>query len=225
MTGTGDTRFQAARLGVACAIAAVLCLAGCTGKTSVKSNWVDDASRSQTFSRLLVVGVTPDFGPRCNFEFWMVRDLRSQGVHADASCSSMTKEEPLSRAAIERIVATLHSDGVLAISLVSAAWRTKEGGSFDTRSSGQYKYVASGYDTGFYGVYGLPVDYYQFKTQPSITNARGQAHVLMKLYDTRDARLVYTIDIKVRDIESSQLGLATITPAIAGRLRRDGLIR
>jgi len=225
MTGTGDTRFQAARLGVACAIAAALCLAGCTGKTSVRSNWVDSASRSQTFSRLLVVGVTPDFGPRCNFEFWMVRDLRSQGVHADASCSSMTKEEPLSRAAIERIVATLHSDGVLAISLVSAAWRTKEGGSQDTRSSGQYKYVASGYDTGFYGVYGLPVDYYQFKTQPSITNARGQAHVLMKLYDTRDAKLVYTIDIKVRDIESSQLGLATITPAIAERLRRDGLIR
>jgi len=224
MTGTGDTRFQAARLGLACAIAA-LCLAGCTGKASVKSNWVDDASRSQTFSRLLVVGVTPDFGPRCNFEFWMVRDLRSQGIHADASCSSMTKEEPLSRAAIERIVATLHSDGVLAVSLVSAAWRTKEGGSYDTRSSGQYKYVASGYDTGFYGVYGLPVDYYQFKTQPSITNARGQAHVLTKLYDTRDAKLVYTIDIKVRDIESSQLGLATITPAIAGRLRRDGLIR
>jgi hypothetical protein len=29
----------------------------------------------------------------------------------------------------------------------------------------------------------------------------------------------------VRDIESSQLGLATITPAIAERLRRDGLIR
>ena len=225
MTGTGDTRFQAARLGVACAIAAVLCLAGCTGKTSVKSNWVDDASRAQTFSRLLVVGVTPDFGPRCNFEFWMVRDLRSQGVHADASCSSMTKEEPLSRAAIERIVATLHSDGVLAISLVSAAWRTKEGGSYDTRSSGQYKYVASGYDTGFYGVYGLPVDYYQFKTQPSLTNARGQAHVLSKLYDTRDAKLVYTIDTKVRDIESSQLGVAIITPAIAGRLRHDGLIR
>jgi hypothetical protein len=224
MTGTGDTRFQAARLGVACAIAA-LCLAGCTGKTSVRSNWIDNASRSQTFSHLLVVGVTPDFGPRCNFEFWMVRDLRSQGIHADASCSSMTKEEPLSRAAIERIVATLHSDGVLAVSLVSAAWRTKEGGTRDTRSSGQYKYVASGYDTGFYGVYGLPVDYYQFKTQPSITNARGQAHVLTKLYDTRDARLVYTIDIKVRDIESSQLGLATITPAIAERLRRDGLIR
>jgi hypothetical protein len=224
MTGTGDTRFQAARLGVACAIAA-LCLAGCTGKTSVRSNWIDNASRSQTFSHLLVVGVTPDFGPRCNFEFWMVRDLRSQGIHADASCSSMTKEEPLSRAAIERIVATLHSDGVLAVSLVSAAWRAKEGGSYDTRSSGQYKYVASGYDTGFYGVYGLPVDYYQFKTQPSITNARGQAHVLTKLYDTRDARLVYTIDIKVRDIESSQLGLATITPAIAERLRRDGLIR
>ena len=138
----------------------------------------------------------------------MVRDLRTQGIQADASCSSMNKDEPLSRAAIERIVATDHADGVLATSLVSANWRTQKGGTYDTRSSGQYKYVASGYDTGFYGVYGIPVDYYQFKTQPSITNARGQVHVLTKLYDTRDAKLVYTIDTKVRDIESSQLGLA-----------------
>ena len=225
MTGTGESRFHGTRLGPACALAAALCLAGCTGKTSVKSNWVDNAARSQTYSRLLVVGVTPDFGPRCNFEFWMVRDLRSAGVQADASCSSMTKDEPLSRAAIERIVATLHSDGVLATSLVSSAWRAKEGGSYDTRSTGEYKYVASGYDTGFYGVYGVPVDYYQFKTLPSITNARGQAHVLSKLYDTRDAKLVYTIDTTARDIESSQLGLAAITPAIAERLRHDGLIR
>ena len=54
-------------------------------------------------ARLLVVGVTPDYGPRCNFEFWMVRDLRSAGVQAYASCSSMPKDEPLSRAAIERM--------------------------------------------------------------------------------------------------------------------------
>jgi hypothetical protein len=137
----------------------------------------------------------------------------------------MNKDEPLSRVAIERIVATDHADGVLATSLVSANWRTQKGGTYDTRSSGQYKYVASGYDTGFYGVYGVPVDYYQFKTQPSITNARGQVHVLSKLYDTRDAKLVYTIDTKARDIESSQLGLASITPAIAERLHHDGLIR
>ena len=137
----------------------------------------------------------------------------------------MTKDEPLSRAAIERIVLTLHDDGVLVTSMVSAVWHTKEGGSYDTRSSGQYKYVASGYDTGFYGAYGIPVDYYQFKTQPSIINSRGQVHVLSKLYDTRDARLVYTMDTKARDIESNQLGLAMITPAIAGRLRHDGLIR
>ena len=225
MTGTVFSRDRCARVGLAGAWAAVLCLAGCTGKVSVKSNWVDSAARSQTYSRLLVVGVSPDYGQRCNFEFWMVRDLRSQGIQADASCSSMNKDEPLSRPAIERIVSTVHSDGVLATSLVSAAWRTKEGGSYDTRSSGQYKYVASGYDTGFYGAYGIPVDYYQFKTQPSITNARGRVEVLTKLYDTRDAKLVYTIDTKVRDIESSQLGLASITPAIAERLHHDGLIR
>ena len=87
MTGTAFSRFRGSRLvGLACALATTLCLVGCTGKASVKSNWIDNAARSQTYSRLLVVGVSPDYGPRCNFEFWMVRDLRSAGVPADASC-------------------------------------------------------------------------------------------------------------------------------------------
>ena len=229
MTGFPDPHSPRVRSGLACALACGLITgmlaAGCTGRSSVKSNWVDNASRSESFSRLLVVGVSPDYSQRCNFEFWLVRDLRSDNVQADASCSSMTKEVPLTRETVERLVATLHSDAVLATSLVSANWKSKEGGSYDTRSTGSYKYVASGWDTGFYGVYGVPVDYYEFKTLPSITNARAQAHVLSKLYETRGAKLIYTIDIKARDIESSQLGMATITPAIAKRLRHDGLIR
>jgi hypothetical protein len=206
-------------------VVAALVLAACTGRPSVKSNWVDTASRSHTYSRLLVVGVSPDYTQRCNFEFWLVRDLRSENVPAEASCSYMTKEDPLNRDAIVRLVEAQHYDAVVATSLVSAAWKSKEGGTYDTRSTGSYKYVASGWDTGFYGLYGMPVDFYEFKTLPSITNARGQVHVLTKVFDTRDARLIYSIDIKARDIESSQLGLAMITPAIAEQLQRDRLVR
>jgi hypothetical protein len=143
----------------------------------------------------------------------------------DASCTSMGKDEPLTRANIEKLVATLHSDGVLATRMVASSWITREGGSHDTRSTGSYKYIASGYDTGFYGAYGMPVDFYQFKTLPSVMNQRGAGHIITNLYATRDSSLVYSIDTKVKDVESNQLGLATVTPAIAGRLRSDKLIR
>ncbi len=137
----------------------------------------------------------------------------------------MSKDEPLSRAGIEQLVAKLHSDGVLATRMVASSWLTKEGGSRDTRSTGQYKYIASGYDTGFYGAYGMPVDFYEFKTLPSVMNTQGAGHIITRLYSAHDASLIYTIDTKVKDVESGQLGLAMVTPSIADRLRRDRLIQ
>jgi hypothetical protein len=212
-------------VGLALGLAAVAFLAGCTGRPSVKSSWSDSHSRNLTFTRLLVVGVSPDYTQRCNFEYWLVRDLRSNKLAADASCNYMSKDEPISRESVERVVATLHSDGVLATRMVASDWITKEGGTGDTRSTESYKNIASGYDTGFYGTYGVPVDYYQFKTLPSIMNSQGAGHIVTKLYETHSASLVYTIDTKVKDVESSQLGLAMVTPSIADRLRRDRLIQ
>jgi len=206
-------------------VALLTLLAGCTGRPTVKSSWGEGSSRDQRFARLLVVGVSPDYTQRCNFEYWLVRDLHSSKAAADASCNYMGKDEPLTRESIERLVKTLHSDGVLATRMVASNWTTKEGGSHDTRSTGSYKYIASGWDTGFYGAYGVPVDYYEFKTLPSIINSRGAGHIVTRLYETHGASVVYTIDTKVKDVESSQLGLAMATPAIADRLRSARLIQ
>lgn len=211
-------------MGLVAALTAMLWLAACSGRPVVKSNWVDSAARSQVFSRPLIVGVTPDYTQRCNFEFWLVRDLRSAGVDAEPSCSYMTKEDPFNRDAIVKLVKEHHYDAVVATSLVSSSVKAREGGTYDTRSTGTYKYIASGWDTGFYGAYGMPVDFYEFKTLPSIENLNGQAHVLTKVFEVSNATLVYTIDTKARNIESSQLGFAMITPAIAERLQRDGLV-
>ena len=41
-------------------------LAGCAG-VSVKSAWQDGVPRNQTFAKVLVVGVSPDFNRRCAF--------------------------------------------------------------------------------------------------------------------------------------------------------------
>jgi hypothetical protein len=225
MRGYCDPQRHRYPVGLVLAIAAAALMFGCSGRPSVKSTWSADVSHHQTFTRLLVVGVSPDYTQRCNFEYWMVRDLRSDNLAVDASCTSMGKDEPLTRENIERLAATLHSDGVLATRMVASSWLTKEGGSRDTQGTGSYKYVASGYDTGFYGAYGMPVDYYQFKTLPSIMNSQGAGHIISNLYETHGATLVYSIDTKAKDVESSQLGLAMVTPAIAQRLRSDKVIR
>ena len=225
MKGLRDRQWRPYAAAGALFVTVLTLLTGCSGRASVKSGWGEGAARDQRFSRLLVLGVSPDYTQRCNFEYWLVRDLRSSKLAADASCNYMSKDERITRETVERLVKTLHSDGVLATHLVASNWTSKPGGSSDTRSSASYKYVTSGWDTGVYGTYGVPVDYFQFKALPSIMNAKGAGHIVTRLYETRGASMVYTVDTKVKDVESTQLGLAMATPAIADRLRRAHLIQ
>jgi hypothetical protein len=186
---------------------------------SVKSVWADNVSRDQTFSRVLVVGISPDVNQRCRFERTLVSRLRSESTVAIASCDVVAEKNPLTRESIEAAVAAENADAVLATSLISKSWELKDGGTRDTRGNASYK--AS---DAYYGVYGtvVAVDFY---TSSSITTLKGEAHITSKLYETRGATVVYTVDTKIRNIESSDAGLMEITAPIGKRLRRDGLIR
>jgi hypothetical protein len=54
---------------------------------------------------------------------------------------------------------------------------------------------------------------------------QGEAHVTSKLYETRGATVVYTVDSKVKNIESRAEGLLAITEPIGKKLRKAGVIR
>jgi hypothetical protein len=135
------------------------------------------------------------------------------------SCDVMPPRTPLTREAIEAAVAANNADAVLATSLVSQAWEAQEGGTRDTRGNALYKATDA-----YYGVYGTVVAA-DFQTAEPITTIKGEAHIVSKLYETRGATVVYTLDTKVRNIESRSEALAAITPPIGKKLRRDGLIR
>ena len=196
-------------------------LCGCAG-VSVKGAWQDGVPHNQTFSRLLVVGVTPDRNLRCAFESTFASQLRNASTTVFTSCDAMNAKEPLTRENIERVVASVHADAVLATRLVSLTTGQREGGSNDTRGDSLYK--ATDYA---YGAYGMPVTYVEFQTAPPLTTLTSSIHVVTRLYETHGATLLYTLDTetKSQEINSTEATLMTIAIPIANRLRRDGLIR
>jgi hypothetical protein len=220
------------------ALLGVACLASCAqNQVKVESAWQENAQRSQTFTRVLVVGASPDIDARCAFEWAMVAHVRSETVQAVASCDSMSLKEPLTRETIERTVATLGADSVLATSLVAVKYSEQEGGGSSTRGAGYYKAAASGpvavvtgpYYGGYYGGYGVSdanVIYGSYQTAEPLTSITGEAHVSTHLYEAAGKTLVYSLDTKIKahDLESHASGLAIVGAAVADRLRRDGLI-
>ncbi|MEJ2516029.1 MAG: hypothetical protein P8080_09090 [Gammaproteobacteria bacterium] len=207
-------------------------LAGCAQTVRVESAWRSDPRPAEPFSRILVVGVSPDYNARCAFEAFMVNKIRSDATAAISSCRVLGQDAPLNRENIERAIAERKADAVLATSLVAMKSGAVEGGTSETRGDAYYKATGFGYLMGYYGAYGMPIytggtPVYTgtFETAPPITSVEGEAEVISQFYDTRDARLVYEINTRAVDLYSQASGLAEITGPIADQLRKDALIR
>ena len=206
-------------------IGAALFVSTVEARTTVKGTWQEGAPRKQSFTRVLVVGVSPNVNQRCAFEFFMASQLKSESVEVIRSCDAVKEKNPLTLESIEQAIAIAQADAVLATSLVSREFEAKEGGSRDTRGNAAYKATDAGFATGYYGVYGVPVIYGEFATAPAFTIAQGEARVESRFYQTRDKSLLYTLETKATKLESSDAALHDFAAAIADKLRREGLTR
>lgn len=211
-------------------------LSGCAGQPTVKGSWQDDAPRDQTFSKLLVIGLTPDINLRCDFESFLVTQLRAVSASSTAisSCTVMSLKDPLSQETVLRAVTESGADAVLTTSLVAATLGAEDGGSSDTRGAGYYKATDIGYKSiyyggfgyyGGYGAYGVPVVYAEFQTAPSITTAQGDISIASRLFATQNAALVYEVLTSARNLQSRESALAALSHPIAVQLQRAGLLR
>jgi len=210
-------------LGPTLVLLSAMGLSGCANQVKVTSAWQENAPRNQSFTRVLVVGVSPDVDQRCEFEHVLVGQIQSAATAAIASCDVVTQKDPLTRETIDQAIVAQKADGVVATILVSKKWDTQEGGTRDTRGAGYYKATDVGY--AGYGAYGVPTVYGDFRTESSIITLKGTVEVTSKVYETRGATLIYTVDTKASDLESTNVGRATVAASIADRLYRDGLIR
>ena len=206
-------------------LVAVAALPGCANQSTARGSWEAGAARGQAFSRVLIVGVSPDANQRCDFEYFMASQIKSEATTPLASCSVLSVQEPLTRAAVERAVASQKADAVLTMTLVALNTQYKEGGTRETRGDTGFKATGIGYETTYAGAYGVPVVYGEMQSLQPLSTARGSVTVQMKIYETRGATVVYSMESSAKNIENRAEGLAAITVPIAKQLRRDGLIR
>jgi len=206
-------------------LAAAMLAPSAQAKTSVQGTWADGAPRQQTFTRVLVVGVSPSVNQRCAFEFFMASRLKSDSVQAIRSCDVVKSKTPLTLESIEEAVVTAQADAVLATTLVSRALTEQVGGSRDTRGTANYKATGAGMAYGYYGTYGIPVVYGEFSATPEFAVAEGEARVTSKFFQTSDKQLLYTLDTHAKKLESTDAGLEEIASAIATKLQKVKLTR
>jgi len=194
-------------------------------KVKVTGSWHEGVSHDQTFTRVLVVGVTHDVDHRCRWERFLAAKLNGATTKAVASCDAVTKVDPLTIESIQDAVAWLKVDAVVATSLVAREWGAEEGGGRDTRGTSNYKATDSGFTSGYYGVYGVPVIYGEFVATPAVTTLQGKAHITTKVYATQGPKVVYTLDTTAQSSDFRERSMSSITTPMADRLRKDGLIR
>jgi hypothetical protein len=207
---------------VAALILAIAGLGGCTQSIRATGAWAEGATRPQTFRKLLIVGVSPDYNQRCNFEWLLATKLRSETVEAITSCSLMKADVQLSRESIEPVIKSSGADGVVATRLVTSGGSLKKGGTSDTRGSAMYKATDMGYD---YGYYGMPVVYGDFAASRPIIELESTFDVVTQVYETRGASPVYSLETTGKSRDAINIVREDISSAIAERLRQDGLIR
>ena len=221
----GESRRPSQRsLAVAALFLAIAGLGGCTQPIRATGTWNEGATRPQTFRKLLVVGVSPDYKQRCNFEWVLATKMRSETVEAITSCSLMKSDVQLSRESIKPVIESSGVDGVVATRLVDSGASLKEGGTDDTRGSALYKATDVGMGYG-YGYYGMPVVYGDFAASRPIIELESTFEVVTQVYETRGASPVYRLETAGKSRDAINIVREDISSAIAERLRQDGLIR
>jgi len=203
-------------------------LAGCAQQVQVMGNWTEGESRQQSFSRMLVVGISHDVNGRCEFEGFLTSQLRTTGVEAKSSCSLMKTSEPLTVEAVDAAVQAFDADAVIATILVSSQSAAMVGGKDDTRGGLDFKATGTGfaptYYYGGYGRYGVPVVYGRFVEAPVVTTLSGEATIQSKVYSTSSESMVYEVVTTANDLSSIDNALSIIVPPITNQLQQAGLL-
>ena len=213
---------------------ALLILAGCANTVRVSGDWQEGVSHRQSFSRVLIVGVSNVPNNRCNYEHFLATQVSSEFVSATPSCNFMPIDDPLTIESVEAAIAESGADAVVSSILVASQLGTETGATRDARGGGYYKATGTGYEDpllyrpyyrGGYGMWGVPVTYVEFEVAPPVTTIDGEVDIVSRIYRVEAAQLVYEMVVSASHLQSTETAMADVSIAVANELRDKGLTR
>jgi hypothetical protein len=201
-------------------LVSVALISGCAGGGSASSAW-QAPKPYPVFSRILIVGVSTDINQRCDFEYAMASQFSGTQTKGIASCDSMTSKDLLTRANIERVVAAVGANAVLTVAVANV-----QVSSHKSEPVAYWQVTGVGYVVSPVGAYGVPVAFVDLKTTTPLPTVTGEVHLMTKLYDAKDASLVYSLDTqsKANASQSTTTTMLALSGQIGDRLHRDGVI-
>jgi len=80
-------------------------LSGYGSQATAAESRQEAVPRDQSFTRVLVVGVTPHVNQRCGFEFFLASLITSESTKGIRSCDAVKEKNPLTLESIEAAIA------------------------------------------------------------------------------------------------------------------------
>lgn len=203
------------RLAPFAVLLAALLLAACTKGTKIKPVRHESRPAEAPYSKVLVVGVTPNEGLRWRWERLMAQTLEDRGLTAWSSVKEMGYDTPLNRDNVVVAVRKTGADAVLVSRLIRqdvAAKGVDARKEAKARRREEYIFDFFRYD-------------YEEIDVPSYTLLTSTVEINTDLYETTEGRLVYSINTITYQKQTEWEVLDEVTIAIAKRLRRDKMAR
>ncbi len=196
-------------------------IAACGSGVSVTGAWQDESHRPVAFERVLVVGISPNSRLRRNFELALGDAITARGTKAFAAVQTAQWKPKLDREIVTSMVQATGADAVLVTRLASRKVTATETAARTGVKTRQPTNLHGG--TGLVEFFSLE---YQEYEEPAELSAQSTAIVETAVYDARDGgRLIYTVTTTASFRDDQDDVVDAVTGAIAGELRKAGLVR
>ncbi|MCA6079050.1 hypothetical protein [Fulvivirga sedimenti] len=202
-------------------IAAGFYLQNCGTTTKVMGSWTNPETSGNSYSKVMVVGLTSNIVARRNVEDQLVAALQKEGINAMASINVFTPNFMQKQPSKEEILNQIRKDGydgVLTVALLDERTESRYvPGSTMYAPVSRYGYYGSfgGYYSTMYATHYDPGYYTTDKTYVVETN----------LYDASSETLVWSAQTETYDPSNPETGARSLSLAIADKMDRDGVLK
>ena len=205
-------------------LVAVAALAACSKtKTSIPQSYRNPGYEQTVFKKLMVIGVAENQESRQAFEDAFVKAIGEQGGVAQGSWGVLPQSEQLTEEEIRAAIEAGNFDGVL-ITRVLSVDKDQEYVEPKAYNNPRTTYYAVGgglYGYNYYGFYGTT---YARVHEPGYFETSTTLRLETNLYSVATDGLVWTGQSKTVDPESIADARASMTAAVAKKLKDEKLI-